>query len=446
VRLVLGIVLLAHLTFAASFSGADEGEERPALAGQQYRTTLFGETVEVPPRDRHHVVAANLGLQWIPNGPSFYETLPFGALFIWHNWEEEQKRLRATISLAFNDIQYVKGSKEGWESILTFTNIVIPLGRSEYVEGQRISAVDLQWNMVYGGVGVGYRTPLAPGHQDSAMEMTLTYEPGFLWFRRSSDTAPTFKTPNDTLEHRVRFKMRADTLDRNLMELPHRGFSGGADILYGRRQRWRDWGQIGVDPAAGAALGNPVPSARQQEYLAASAYVIGAGGVPFVKSERHRLIGSAYGGIGKDLDRFSAFRLPGRPTGYEWEALSRPVLPGVAFNELFPTRYGIGDLMYRYEALFFVYPYIRANYAIVERPRFQADGTIKNQIDKLPSLGGGVISGAPWRSQVELNYSYNFGIFRDPGGTPREGGHSFFIFWSKELGRCPTKLVSMTDC
>jgi hypothetical protein len=427
---------LAVLCAAQGRAVAQDGELAP-LAGQEYRTTLFGQTVEVPPRDRRHVVAANFGLLWIPNGPTFYETLPFGSLYIWHNWEEERTRLRATISVAFNDIQYTRQSRDGWETILTFTNIVIPFGRSEYVEGQRISGVDIQWNQVYGGAGIGYRTPLAPGHQDSAMEMTLTYEPGYLWFQRSHDTAPSFKTPSDTLEHRVRFKMRADTLDRNLMELPHRGFSGGADVLYGRRQRWNDWGQVGFEAP---------DVARQREYLAVSAYALAAGGVPFVESDMHRLIASLYGGIGKDLDRFSAFRLPGRPTGYEWEAISRPVLPGVAFNELFPTKYGIADLMYRYQALFFVYPYVRANYAIVERPRFQPNGTIRTQMDSLPSLGGGIVSGAPWRSQIELNYSYNFGIFRDPGGTPREGGHSFFFLWSKELGRCSKKLVSLSDC
>ena len=52
-------------------------------------------------------------------------------------------------------------------------------------------------------------------------------------------------------------------------------------------------------------------------------------------------------------------------------------MPGVAFNELFPTRYGTADLMYRYEALFFLYPYIRATYGIVERPRFGPDGAIR---------------------------------------------------------------------
>jgi hypothetical protein len=83
---------------------------------------------------------------------------------------------------------------------------------------------------------------------------------------------------------------------------------------------------------------------------------------------------------------------------------------------------------------FFVYPYLRATYGLVERPRFGPNGSIRTQMDSLPALDGGLVSGAPWRSQVELNYSYNFGIFRDPGGGPPTlGGHGFFLLWSKEL-------------
>jgi hypothetical protein len=53
----------------------------------------------------------------------------------------------------------------------------------------------------------------------------------------------------------------------------------------------------------------------------------------------------------------------------------------------------------------------------------------------MPALGAGLVTGAPWRSQIELNYSYNFGIYRDPGGAPpTKGGHGLFFFWSKELG------------
>jgi hypothetical protein len=50
------------------------------------------------------------------------------------------------------------------------------------------------------------------------------------------------------------------------------------------------------------------------------------------------------------------------------------------------------------------------------------------------ALGGGIVMGAPWKSQIEINYSYNLGIFRDPGGAPptREG-NEIFLFWAKTL-------------
>src|SRR5881628_264107 len=133
-------------------------------------------------------------------------------------------------------------------------------------------------------------------------------------------------------------------LDRNLMELAHRGFSFGGDAVYGHRTHWQNWGGVVFD----------APDFRSEKnYFAASAYAVVAGRAPFVESERHRLIWSAYGGIGKDLDRFSAFRLPGRPIGYEWEALSLPMMPGVAFTELFPRRYVMTDLTIGMKPCFF---------------------------------------------------------------------------------------------
>jgi hypothetical protein len=165
-----------------------------------------------------------------------------------------------------------------------------------------------------------------------------------------------------------------------------------------------------------------------------SVFALAATGIPFVSSERHRLVASVYAGLGQNLDRFSTFRLPGRPTGYEWEALALPILPSVAFNELFPRRYGIAHLEYRYEPIFFVFPYIRGSWGLVEQPRFQPDGSIRYKMDAMPALSGGVVTGAPWRSQVEINYSYNFGIYSDHGGgPPLPGRHGFFVFWSKEL-------------
>ena len=396
------------------------------LAGESYRTELLGEAVNVPARDRRNVTAINFGVMWIPNGPSMLEVLPFGSLYVWHNWDDDYRRLRATVAGVVNDVNYNIGSRslKGWELVLTFDNTIIPLGRSEYVEGQRIKAADIQWSYVFAGAGIGYREQLPGKSQDNAIEVTLTYEPGYRWFQRSRDTSSNYVVPVDTYEGRAHFRLRLDALDRNLMELPHEGFSFGGDAMYGHRAHWTQWGGVAF----------PSPNAQQEKtYQLVSAYAVAASGVPFVESERHRLVSSLYGGIGRHLDRFSAFRLPGRPTGYEWEALSLPVMPGVQFNELFPTKYGLADLIYRYELLFFMYPYIRATYGLVERPRFGPDGSIRFQMDSLPALGGGIVSGAPFRSQIEVGYSYNFGIFRDPGGHISMGGHGFFAMWSKEI-------------
>lgn len=399
-------------------------EARTPLAGEAFQTELFGIPVEVPARDRRHVTALNFGLQWIPHGPNQLEVLPFGALFVWRN--DETRRFRGTFSGIFNELQYNVGSPRwnGWEMVFTFSNFILPSGRSEDIEGQRIRDVEIQWNSVFAGFGVGYRKSLPPGHQDNALELSLTYEPGYRWFNRTKHTSPQFIVPSDTYEGRGHLRLRADMLDRNVMELPHRGVSLGGDGLYGHRAHWQPWDGVIFDQ----------PNVqREKDYLVVSVYVVAAAGVPFVNSERHRLVWSAYGGIGKDLDRFSAFRLPGRPIGYEWEALSRPMLPGVAFTELFPRRYAITDLTYRYQALFMLYPYVRGTYALVERPRFTDGGAVAMRTESLPALGGGVVSSAPWNSQIELSYSYNFGVFRSSDSGPRRGGHDMFIFWSREL-------------
>jgi len=215
--------------------------------------------------------------------------------------------------------------------------------------------------------------------------------------------------------------LRFDALDRNLMELPHRGYAFGCEAMYGHRAHWSQWGGVAF----------PSPDVhKEKEYLLASAYAVAAGGIPFVASERHRLISSLYGGIGKNLDRFSTFRLPGRPTGYEWRPCRFPSCRASRSTSSFQHAMVLRTSPIAMRRCSF---YIRATYGIVERPRFGPDGAIRFQMDSLPALGGGVISGAPWRSQIEFGYSYNFGIFRDPGGHVSLGGHGFFALWSKEI-------------
>ncbi len=421
------LVSLALMTGVACISTdifAAEDEQPTPLAGEAFDTEVMGEPVQVAPRDRKSVTAASFGVQYLPDGPSFYQVLPFGALYVWRNSDDLKQRFRGSFSGPVNDLTMNVGSRSssGWELRFTLNTMIIPICRSEYIEGQIIRDVEVEWSYVFGGFGLAYRRLLDPGHQDNALEMSLTYEPGYRWFKGTSKTSPNFIVPDDTYEGRVHARVRRDALERNLMELPHRGYAFGGDFFYGHRASWSTWG------------GGPFGRSNEREYVMGSIFAVTATGVPFVNSERHRLVASVYAGIGNNLDRFSTFRLPGRPTGYEWEALALPMLPSVAFNELFPRRYGVAHLEYRYEPIFFIYPYIRGSWGIVEQPRFQPDGSIRYKMDSMPALGGGIVTGAPWRSQVEINYSYNFGIYSDRGGgPPLPGRHGFFIFWSKEL-------------
>ncbi len=415
-------ICLASSSLFSPLLFAEEPEKTP-LAGEPFTVEKGEKEIDVPARDRRKQTAIDFGVLVIPEGPRTQQVLPYGSFFVWRN--RDTWRFRGTFSGLYNDVRYNVGSnRHGWEAVFTFNNYIVPFGRYEDVEGQAIQDVELKWSSVSAGLGIGYRKTIAPGHQDNALEMALTYEPSYLWFQRSSHTSPQFIIPSDTYEGRVHFRLRTDMMERNLMELAHRGVSFGGDFLYGHRTHWQPWGGVVFDPP---------DVKKERDWLAGSVYLVAASRVPFADSDKHRLIGSAYGGIGQNQDRFSAFRLPGRPKGYEWEALSRPMLPGVAFNELFPRRYFITDLTYRYTAMLALFPYIRGTYAVVERPRFVGNGSIKMQMDELPAIGGGVVTRGPWRTQVEVNYTYNFGIFRSTDTGPQMGGHGIFISFSRGI-------------
>ena len=66
--------------------------------------------------------------------------------------------------------------------------------------------------------------------------------------------------------------------------------------------------------------------------------------------------------------------------------MSLPMIHGVALNELFP-HYAIANLQYRYEALFFLYPHAEICFALVDRPRFTADGESNSPLIRYPQWG-----------------------------------------------------------
>ena len=76
--------------------------------------------------------------------------------------------------------------------------------------------------MRFAGAGLGYRLPVHPCfRRDSAVNISLTYEAGYRWFKGTGHTSAEYGVPKDTYEGRIHFRIRADALKRNLMELPH---------------------------------------------------------------------------------------------------------------------------------------------------------------------------------------------------------------------------------
>lgn len=413
---------------------AEEPYHTP-LAGEAFTTTVFGQKVHVLSRDRTNLTAINLGLQAIPNYPG-EKVAGFGAFYLWRNLDDGKTRFRGIMNGVFDDLRYVATPSllGGAEAVLTFNNFTVPVAQSEYVEGVELDD-PLYWYQAQLGVGLGYSTKLAPGHQDNIAEVSLTYEPGFLVFRKAADHAPTFSVPDNVYEQRVHLRARSDAMTRNVMELAHRGLSGGMDVIYGNRLNWNTWGGV---PAFGTSDG-----ASHRNWLTASVYGVAAGGVPFLEEdERHRLIARVHAGVGSHVDRFSALRLSGGPGGDEAEALSRAILQGAGFNEFFTDFYGITSLEYRYELMFFLYLHFEGDVAFVDRYRFTTSGTSPGQgiygpasyeLDAIPSTTFGITSGFIWDSELEVYYTHSFGLLRAIDGNPQFGGNAVVVSWSREF-------------
>jgi hypothetical protein len=414
---------------------ADEDYRSPR-AGEAHTGTVFGHQVEVPPRDRTKNTVLDLGIVWRPDGPDKKRIDPFASIYLWRNWNGGRQRLRAILLGIYDDIRFDFLPSHGpFEMLVTFQNLTAPFDRAEYVEGIRIRSEELRWYQAYLGVGVGYRIPISPRQQDNALEVALSYEPGFVSFGRGKEADPGFIVPRDTYEGRIHLRFRADALARNFIELPHEGFALGLDAFHGRRANWDDWG--------GTVRGFE-DGGRGQEWNALSAFAVAATPVPFVRNERHRLVTSLYLGKARNVDRFSAFHLGGGPLTADWEALSRPVLPAASLEEITSSAYGILNLEYRYELLFFSYLRVRGTHARVDLLRFADGGGTVNRVQPMNVLTVGITTGFLWHSQFELGYGYNFGILRQRDGRTETGDGAILFHWSKSFSH-RGKLTSGTS-
>lgn len=417
----LAAVLLCVL---APHPGVAQADETPR-AGEPVHVTLFGRDIDIAARDRRRVTSVTAEVLWAPAGAQDHRVGPGGALFLWRNREETGELLRAEIALIANDVRYSRPlTSGGLQAVATFESVTLPWSNSETLEGMRDASGQLKPRSLRGGLGLGYRRALSPGYQDNFFETSLSYEPGYLFFARGPDTAASFVLPRDAYEGRIHLRVRADAFERNLLELPHNGWAAGLDARRGSRAGWKDWG--------GGAFGIQT-SENSARWSSVNGYCVFASHLPFLPLERHRLLLSAYGGTGRDLDRFSAFRLDGFSNEGDWESLSRPVLEGAAADEFFSSRYGIGTLEYRYQALVFLFLQAKGTLAWIDRARQTPQGEVQRRTEPANAVTAAVTSGFLWNLSVEISWSHNFGVLRRHGDKVEKGGQTLFLSLTKIL-------------
>ena len=396
----------------------DQGTSyRSVRAGEGFQTSLFGFDAKVEPRDRRSTSAFDLGATAYFNGPDETQFLPFASFYFWRR-PDERRFLRATVGGLYNDVTAARSFGDSpFEVVFAFENNTVPFDDNAlWVDGERNEDEEMRKMWVRGGLGVGYRRQLVPGWKplvftdrvdpqkpDNMFSIYALAEPKYLYFGKRN-AIDRFVLPQDTFELDGRVAMRWDSLERNLLELAHRGFAVGFDGVYGWRANWEDWGIDGVERAE---------RGRHPKLL--TTYAVAATGIPGI-SERHRLISTVHAGWGWDVDRFSFVRVGGGPSGNEFLSLSRPTLPGAAISEFTPKHYAVALAEYRYELLFFTYIGVYGGVGWLDRERLGDlgfAGGIRKQNDVLYPVGARLTTGFAFHTQLEVEYNYNFDVIRD---------------------------------
>ena len=394
---------------------------RTPLSGDGFRFELFGEPREVAPRNRRSLKAWDLGVAVGSPGVDEGEALPFVSLYFWEHPNEDEL-FRGVVVGLYNELLYARSPRGlgPFEFLLTLENLNIPVAQGEVVDGVRVDDEELLWGWVRPGGGFGYRKPIAPFEQDNMLSISATLEPGYCYFDDGSETADDYRVPQDTFDLRAHLKVRADALRRNLLELPHQGWAFGVDGVHGHRTNWERWGVNGAEDAR-----------EERDYSFVAGYAASATRVPFVESERHRLVTVINGGVGGDLDRFSSQRVGGGPhaVGEEYDSTFRPVHPGAAVDEFHPHHYATLIAEYRWEPIFFTYVSARGAVGYLDRDRLRGGGRVTREDGFFSALGARLTTGFAFETRLQLDYNYNFGVVRRDG----YGAHEIVLHVSGEL-------------
>lgn len=406
---------------ALPYLDRDASAYRTPRAGEGFRTEILGEEVIVEPRDRTSVNAWMLGLQFNTPGPDDRSIYPIGSLYFWRQPTQRQL-FYANVAGVYNDLFFGEQLPE-WGNVqyaLAFRNFTPPVPLSEVVDGKRVQDEEMFWGRLQWGAGFGYRKQLAPGYNDNIFMANLYFEPGFLYFKRSDETADNLSMPRDTVELGTRLEIKYDTLERNILWLAHHGFAAGANLVYGHRLNWRDWGFDGIQFRA----------SDSRDHFRFDAYALAVGGVPFVDSDRHRLLGALHVGTGLNLDRFSAQRIGGgvNPMGWDFTSTTIPVLPGASIWEYYPEHYLIANTEYRWEPIFFSYLSLHGTLGWLDPVR-NIDGAFKREGTFYSAIGGRVATGFFGDSMLVMDITHNFDVVRDD----KKGGSDIIFFVVKEF-------------
>ena len=381
------------------------GPYRTLRGGEGFRTEIFGMKIEEEPRNRRSVTAWDAGLDAVAAGITGNEVLPFAALYFYRR-PDPDTYFRGVFVGLYNEALFARStaSSRPFEAIITFNSYTVPTAQAEVIDGKLQSQEELIWGHVRPGIGLGIREDLGPSgpldRNDNMFAVSLVAEPGYLYFFEGSETAESYRVPQDTFEMQGRLRLRLDLMERNLFELAHEGWAFGFDLYGGTRVNWEDWGPGAAEQASGG-----------RNFMAFKGFLSGATGIPGVASERHRLIGQLHGGIGHHLDRFSQFHIGGGPSGEEAEALSYELIPGAAIEEFNSDSFLTALGEYRWEPIFFAYLSLRTSVTYLSRKRSRDGGVVWSD-DILPSTGVRLTSGFVFRTQLQVDYNYNFGVIR----------------------------------
>lgn len=392
------------------------------LAGAALDIEIAGEKLNIPAHDRRHILAVNLGTALFFPRIGNHTGVPFFALYYKGQWEDDRRRARAVVTGVVNYVDFEDGSwnNNGWEVLGHWENYTIPFPTTEIVEGEEIKFSEIYWGHFLGGLGIGWRAPVYPYHCDNDFRWQIWYEPGFIYSRRSSNTGPEVQLPPDTPLHQLHLRVRLDTFERNILELPHRGWACGIDFTLGRREHWADH-QFTKD----------ITFSREntRDFLRLTSYVMTAVGIPSL-SERHRLLFSCYAGWSpaKNWDRFSALRIGGGPSPSESNDLSRNPFPGALFDQFIVERYLIMNIEYRLEIMFFLYLHLRGTFAWGKVASLDDGNRLSMLKGTAQAFSCGITSGFIWDSLIYLEYAYDHGVVR-----PNDQGHGFLISWAKDI-------------